>query len=231
MPFLYYTSVIEDAGRCAAHLRPFTELGADLQAGTLPAYSFITPDTCDDGHDSPCSSGRPGGLTSADAFLAANLPALIAYLRSHDGVLFVTFDEGSPSDPSGCCTGGPGGARGFGGQVGMVVLGAPVAVRATTQATYDHASLLRTEEDMLGITTHLGNAATAAPITGIWAQPQVSSAGTPATPAPSPAATPGTPAIALPDTSAPGAATPALLAMAALAALAATARRRRREGP
>ena len=231
VPFLYYANVIEDGARCDAHLRPFTELAGDLAADTLPSYSFITPDTCHDGHDTPCSGGGPGGLTSADAFLVAHLPALIGYLRAHDGVLFVTFDEGTPSDPSGCCTGGPGGASGFGGQVGMVVLGAPVAAHATTTAKYDHASLLRTTEDMLGITAHLGNAASASPITGIWTQPEVSSAGTPATPAPSPSAGPAGPAaISLPNTAAPPAAVPALLALGALGGVAAAVRRRHRRG-
>ncbi len=230
VPFLYYSNVIGSSARCDAHLRPYTELSHDLASNALPSYSFITPDTCHDGHDSPCSGGQPGGLTSADAFLAANLPQLIAYLRAHDGVLFVTFDEGSASDPSGCCAGGPGGATGFGGQVGMVVLGAPVA-HTTTQSKYDHASLLRTTEDMLGITTYLNNAASASPITGIWAPPQVASKSTSAACGGAAGTTPG--ASALPDTSGAGsAATPALLAAAALGAAVPLARRvrRRRKG-
>jgi hypothetical protein len=85
-------------------------------------------------------------------------------------VLVITFDEGGAFDTAGCCTGGPAGTAGFGGQVGMVVLGAPVATGSTT-AKYDHASLLRTSEDLLGISTHLNNAASATPITGIWKQP------------------------------------------------------------
>lgn len=232
VPFLYYSSIIGDSARCDAHLRPFTELSGDLAANSLPNYSFITPDTCDDGHDNPCSSGKPGGLASADAFLVAHIPALIAYLRAHNGVLFVTFDEGGASDTGGCCTGGPGGVSGFGGQVGMVALGAPVGVHVTTQSKYDHASLLRTTEDMLGITTHLGNAATASPITGIWTQPAVASTTTPA--GSSPTTGGGATAGALPNTSAPTGAPTALLAAAALAAtlaLGGARRRRRRTDP
>lgn len=230
VPFLYYSNIIGSSTRCDAHLRPFTELSHDLASNALPSYSFITPDTCHDGHDNPCSGGQPGGLTGADLFLAANLPQLIAYLRAHDGVLLVTFDEGSPSDPAGCCTGGPGGATGFGGQVGMVVLGAPVA-HTTSQAKYDHASLLRTTEDMLGITTYLNNAASASPITGIWAPPQVASnsstSGSGATSGTAPAGS------ALPNTAAAGSAATAaaVLAAAALGAAVPLARlRRRRKG-
>jgi hypothetical protein len=203
VPFLYYSNVIGDSARCARHLRPFTDLSADIAAGTLPSYSFVTPDTCNDGHDAPCAAGRPGGLTTADAFLTAHVPALLTWLRAHNGVLLVTFDEAANTDTSGCCTGGPAGTSGFGGQVGMLVLGAPVAT-GTTASKYDHASLLRTSEDLLGISTHIGNAATASPITGIWA-PAAAATATPGGSTAggvSPATTGATPA-ALPDTAAP----------------------------
>jgi hypothetical protein len=227
--FLYYSNVVGDGARCDAHLRPFTDLSADLAAGTVPSYSFITPDTCNDGHDAPCADGRPGGLASADAFLAAQVPALVNWLRAHNGVLFVTFDEGGANDTAGCCTGGPGGMAGFGGQVGMVVLGSPVAA-GTTATKYDHASLLRTTEDLLGISTHLNNAASATPITGIWTQALVAS-NSGSTPAASP--TPGTPgtssaAIGLPNTAAPSGPPAAVMLALAAPLLAAPALRRRR---
>jgi hypothetical protein len=186
VPFLYYSNIIGNDQRCASHLRPYTDLAGDVAANKLPNYSFITPDTCNDGHDATCSSGRPGGLVAADAFLSAQVPALLSYLRSHNGVLFIAFDEGNAQDTAGCCNGGPAGQRGFGGQTGMLVLGAPV-LTTKTDAQYDHASLLRTTEDMLGITTHLNNAASAQPITGIWKAPrevesESSGSGTPASP-------------------------------------------------
>ena len=170
VPFLYYSNIIGNDQRCASHLRPYSDLATDVAANKLPNYSFITPDTCNDGHDATCSSGRPGGLVAADGFLVAQVPALLSYLRSHNGVLFVVFDEGNAQDTAGCCNGGPAGQRGFGGQTGMLALGAPV-LTTKTDSPYDHASLLRTTEDMLGITTHLNNAASAQPITGIWGTP------------------------------------------------------------
>ena len=231
VPWLYYSNIIENTARCNAHLQPFTELSADLAGNRLPSYSFITPDTCNDGHDNPsCSGGRPGGLTAADAFLAAHVPALLTWLRAHNGVLIITFDEGGANDTAGCCTGGPGGTAGFGGQVGMLVLGAPVAT-GSTATKYDHASLLRTSEDLLGISTHLNNAASAAPITGIWTQPvapaslgPVSSGSTTT----DPTASAANPAGALPNTSA-SSGLPAAVALAlAVPVLAAPALRRRR---
>jgi phosphatidylinositol-3-phosphatase len=171
VPFLYYTNIIGKRARCAAHLRPFTELSADVANNALPAYSFVTPDTCNDGHDSPCADGRPGGLTSADAFLSANLPSLLTYLSTHDGLLLITFDEGSPSDTGGCCHGGPASLRGFGGQVGLLALGPMVHRGLVSTQQYDHASLLRTVEDALGITKHLNNAAASVSMSDIWATP------------------------------------------------------------
>ena len=184
VPFLYYANIVGDDARCTAHLRPFTELQGDLAHNSLPAYSFITPDTCNDGHDSPCADGRPGGLTSADAFLVHNLPALMAYLQAHDGVLFITTDEGASSSTSGCCHGGPAAQTGFGGQVGLLALGPMVAAGTKSSNQYDHASLLRTEEDLLGIGTYLNNAASSSPMTDIWssaAAPQATQSSPPPT--------------------------------------------------
>jgi hypothetical protein len=57
---------------------PYAGLAADLAGDTLPAFSFITPDTCNDGHDNPCADGSPGGLARADLWLSRNVPALLA---------------------------------------------------------------------------------------------------------------------------------------------------------
>ena len=158
-PFIYYSDIVGNDARCQAHVRPFTDLAADITNDTVPSYSFISPDTCNDGHDSPCADGRPGGLISADAWLQQNLPPLIAYLNAHDGLLIVTFDEANPSsDFSGCCHGGPGGQPGFGGKVGLLAIGPGVQAGGTITTSYDHASLLRTTEDAMGISTYLNNA-------------------------------------------------------------------------
>lgn len=222
VPFLYYSSIIANGARCAAHLQPLTELRDDIRHDTVPSYAFITPDTCDDGHDSPCADGRPGGLTSADAFLRSTLPGLLGYLQAHDGVLFVTFDEASPSDPGGCCHGGPAGQRGFGGQVGLLALGPAVHAGYTSTQQYDHASLLRTVEDALGISTYLNNAAASAPMDDIWAA--VAAAGPTAQPATVPVAT--APA-ALPDASPAPTTMPAVAAVLGLVSLTWVRRRKR----
>jgi phospholipase C len=167
-PFIYFADIIENASRCAAHVRPFTDLANDIATNRLPAFSFITPDTCHDGHDSPCSNGQPGGLVSADTWFSQNIPALLDYLWAHNGLLVITSDESSASDLSGCCSGGPAGLLpGFGGRVGLLALSRKLTPGRTVTTKYDHMSLLRTIEDSFGITEYLNNAARAAAMSDV----------------------------------------------------------------
>src|SRR6202023_3897876 len=110
--------IVGNGSRCQAHVVPHATLSADLAGDSLPAFSFITPDTCDDGHDNPCADGSAGGLARADLWLSQNVPALLAYLQAHNGLLLITFDEADTTDTSGCCTGGPGGGPGGRGRAG-----------------------------------------------------------------------------------------------------------------
>ena len=157
-PFNYFPDIVGNDARCQAHVVPYTQLASDIAANTVPNFSFITPDTCHDGHDAPCSDGSPGGLVSADAWLSTNIPPLLHYMQTHNGVILLTFDEGAETDLAGCCHGGPGGLPGFGGRIGLLALGHNVAV-GVTDMQGDHAALLRTLEDIFGISEHLNNAA------------------------------------------------------------------------
>jgi hypothetical protein len=163
-------NVIENKARCKAHDVPYTYLASDLASGNLPAFSFITPDTCNDGHDAPCADGRPGGLTTADAWLAQEVPPLLGYLQAHNGLLIITFDENGFSDvpPVGCCTGGPGPLPGFGGRIGLLALGTGLTPGKVVHTSYDHMSLLRTFEDAFGIKTHLNGAVGATPMSDLF---------------------------------------------------------------
>ncbi len=161
-PFVYYPRIVENQARCDAHVRPYSELPPLLAgpADAVPNYVFITPDTCNDGHDAPCADGRPGGLLSADQWLSQNVPLILSSAAFADrGALVITFDESGFDDFSGCCASGtpPVGVNG-GGRIGALVL-SPLAKAGTVSSTpYDHASLLRTVEDGFGIAEHLNNA-------------------------------------------------------------------------
>jgi hypothetical protein len=55
-PFAYFDDVSNHQNSqskyCIAHLRPYDELAVDLKNDTLPRYVWITPNLCDDMHDS-----------------------------------------------------------------------------------------------------------------------------------------------------------------------------------
>jgi phosphatidylinositol-3-phosphatase len=170
-PFIYFPDVIANQARCDAHQQPFAELSTDVANGAVPAFSFITPDTCHDGHDNPCAGQTTGGLAAADAWLSANLPSLLSYLAANNGLLVINFDEGStptgtsalttPSDItcSSCAS------LGAGGRTGAILISPRLPQGATVATGYDHYSLLRTIEDSFGIGEHLNVAAAATAMT------------------------------------------------------------------
>ncbi|MHB8448920.1 MAG: alkaline phosphatase family protein [Mycobacteriales bacterium] len=166
-PFLYFADFIGNPARCAAHQMPYATLAGDLAHDRLPQFAFITPDTCHDGHDNPCSDGKLGGLMAADAWLRTQLPPLLAYLDSHDGLLVINFDEGAvdPNDVCPSCA-----SRGVGGRTGALFLSPQLRQDASVPTSYDHYSLLRTVEDSFGISEHLNFAAAANPMTDIFAR-------------------------------------------------------------
>lgn len=94
-PFMYFHSVI-DLPACKEDVVNLRELKADLRSlATTPNFSFITPNLCDDGHDSPCANGQPGGLKSINTFLETWIPLIMdspAY--KSDGLIIINFDEG-----------------------------------------------------------------------------------------------------------------------------------------
>jgi len=168
--FAFFRSVTANPAFCAAHILSFRPLPGDLApAGATPAFSFVVPDLCNDGHDAPCVTGAPGGLTQADAFLAQWVPTIMAAPAYRDGGLIViTFDEGS--DAAACCgeTSGispshpnvplPGRTGPGGGRIGAVLLSPLIRPGTVSTVAYNHYSLLRTIEDIFGL-PHLGNAA------------------------------------------------------------------------
>ena len=168
--FMYFESVIGNQAFCDAHILSFQPLLKDLsKASTTPAFSWLSPNVCMDGHDAPCANGDPGGLTEINAFLQIWVPQILnspAYKQG--GVIMITFDEGSTS--TACCgeTAGkspshpnvalPGGNGPGGGRVGAVLLSPFIKPGTVSTVQYNHYSMLRTIEDIFGL-SHLGDAA------------------------------------------------------------------------
>ncbi|MEW9533823.1 alkaline phosphatase family protein [Microbispora sp. NPDC049125] len=111
----------------------------------LPKVSFVVPNLCNDMHDCSVSTG--------DTWLKNKLGAYATWAKSNNSLLIVTFDEDN---------------RLSGNRIATVVYGAHVTPGSSSGTTYNHYNLLRTLEDMAGLTAHAGNAASAADITGIW---------------------------------------------------------------
>ena len=152
-PFVYYRDFASSPSRCS-HLAGFAALASDLRAGRLPAYSWISPNLCDDGHD--CVLG------TADKFLAATVPPLLRELGPH-GLLILTWDEGS-SD-SGCCV------VAHGGHIATILAGPDVRAGSRESQPVDHYGVLRTVEDALGL-ARLGGArsSSAGSLEGLFAR-------------------------------------------------------------
>lgn len=168
-PFVYFHSII-DYETCQHNDVDLSQLPRDLESeATTPAYSFITPDLCSDGHDATCANpALPGGFAGIEAFLREWVPRIKASAAYKDqGAILITFDE-SASGAEACCeeptgpntpnNGGPEPGSG-GGRVGAVMLSPCITPGTGTQRAYNHYSFLRWSEDNFGL-AHLGYAGT-----------------------------------------------------------------------
>ena len=122
--------------------QPLSALPHDL--ARLPTVAFVVPDLCSDMHSCPVATG--------DAWARAHLSGYVAWARAHDGLLVVTFDEDEGTAAN---------------HIPTFLVG-PMVRAGTSAQRIDHYDVLRTLEDMYGLAP-LGSAATARPLTGIWA--------------------------------------------------------------
>ncbi len=165
-PFVYFHSIIDNRSLCDSHVVNLNDLPKDLsRVSTTRNYTFITPDLCDDGHDSPCADGEPGGLPQADKFLKTWVPKITASKAyRQDGLLIITFDEAATTDATSCCgeipgpgTALPGGTGPGGGRVGAVLLSPCIAPGTVAKTPYNHYTMLGSVENIFGL-KHLGYA-------------------------------------------------------------------------
>jgi hypothetical protein len=149
-PFVYFTDVNGDAARCEAHVRPERELAADLASPEFPRYVFITPNLCDDMHDSCAPSYDSIG--QGDAWLANLIPMIQASPVYAHAAILITWDEGEPDD----------------GPIGMIALSPFVNPGAVSDTPHDHSSTLRTVEEIMGVGPMLGGAASASDLSDLF---------------------------------------------------------------
>jgi hypothetical protein len=167
--FMYFESVIGNQAYCDAHVLSFQPLLKDLsKASTTPSFSWLSPNLCTDGHDAPCADGDPGGLTEINGFLHIWVPEILHSPAYKNGLIMITFDEGSTSQA--CCGETPGTSPSHpnapepgmsgpgGGKVGALLLSPFIKPGTVSTVDYNHYSMLRTIEDIFGL-SHLGDAA------------------------------------------------------------------------
>ncbi|MFI6684067.1 alkaline phosphatase family protein [Streptomyces sp. NPDC050485] len=120
----------------------FDQFPADYS--TLPQVSYVVPNLCSDMHD--CS------VATGDTWLQNNLGAYASWAKDHNSLLVITFDEDN---------------RLSGNKIPTVFYGQQVTPGSSYSTTVNHYNLLRTLEDMYGL-SHAGEAANSSDITGIW---------------------------------------------------------------
>jgi hypothetical protein len=149
---------LTDSGQYAVRHNPavyYTTIGAACQAQDLPLASapdvsarltFITPNLCDDMHSS-CSD-TISEVQTGDDWLSGFLPKVLSssqYQAGHTAI-FITWDEDDGSDSN---------------HVPTFVIAPSVPAGTTVSTTFNHYSMLRTTEEMLGIGSYLGGAGSA----------------------------------------------------------------------
>jgi len=140
-PLSFFSDVVNDSVQ-VKRLVPFTQFALDLAGDTLPNYSFVVPNLCNDAHD--CD------LLTADNWLQANIaPLLNNPSFKQDGMLIITFDEASGDDTNG------------GGRIFWTVISPKAKTGYTSTTLYQHQSTLRLMAEALGLTSFPGDAASA----------------------------------------------------------------------
>jgi acid phosphatase len=144
-PFPYFTDVQNDSTQ-RNNLVPFADpnvgFAHDLANNSLPNYSFVVPNTCNDAHD--CA------LSVADTWLQNNIGPLISNATLMQNTLvIILFDEADTDSTDG------------GGKIYWVAAGPNVKPSYVSSTLYQHQSTMRETLEGLGLPYNLAAAATA----------------------------------------------------------------------
>jgi len=154
-PPAYFTSLTT----CGTNDVPYSELQADLDNDTLPAFAFVTPNGINNMHD----IGGDPGIQTGDAWLATELPKIVnsaAYQRG-DTVIFLTWDEG---EFGGGFSIGEDCANNLTDEschIPMIAISPYIPPGTTAPKPYNHYALLKTTEKLLHVRKALGLARSA----------------------------------------------------------------------
>jgi hypothetical protein len=156
-PMVFFDDVTNtndpNSAYCIAHERPYSELKTDLGTNTIAQYNFITPNLCDDMHD---TDGCPtqDAVKNGDTWLSKQIPMIMSSKTyQQGGVILIIWDESENGDHP----------------IGLVVL-SPFAKGGgyTNSIHYTHSSTLRTVEEIFGVTPLLGDASKATDLSDLF---------------------------------------------------------------
>jgi hypothetical protein len=136
---------------------PWSSFPSSGSYASLPTVSIVVPNVNDDMHD--------GTIAQGDSWLQSHLDAYIQWAQSHNSLFILTWDEDDYTQSD---------------QILTLMVG-PMVKPGVYSQTINHYSVLRTIEDLYGL-SHAGAAASATPIEGVW----TSSAPPPPPPSPPP---------------------------------------------
>jgi phosphatidylinositol-3-phosphatase len=134
-PAPYYSTL----SGCATNDVPYTQLSSDLAGGTLPAFSFITPNLTDDMHN--------GTVADGDTWLLHNLPTITSSSEYTSGTtaVFITWDEGEGGTTNQCADN----STDVGCHITTLVVSPSTVPGTQSLQFYNHYSLLGTAEKLL----------------------------------------------------------------------------------
>ncbi|MBV8498063.1 MAG: acid phosphatase [Candidatus Eremiobacteraeota bacterium] len=112
----------------------------------VASFVWITPNLCHDTHDCPVDIG--------DKWLSKNLPPIIAWDKTHDGLLILTWDEAAPDIDRK-------------NHIATVLVGPMIRPGVTNTENVDHYSVLRTIEKILNVPC-INHDCSAPLLSGIW---------------------------------------------------------------
>jgi phosphatidylinositol-3-phosphatase len=121
---------------------------SELVSG-LPSYTFIAPGVCNDMHSCAVSVG--------DSYLSQLIPAITSSKDYRDGstVVFLVWDEGENGSTNACAFN----TTDVGCHVAAIVVSPTTRPGTQSAELFNHYSLLKTTEQLLGLHGYLGNAA------------------------------------------------------------------------
>src|SRR5580704_7587665 len=184
-PFILYNDVRDNTAR-TAHIKPYTDMAADLNGPNPPRYVWISPDECSNMHGGIYTAVK----AKADAFVKGAVQTIMSSRAwTGNSVIFVVADEtdfdGSNATDNfyasvaGCCdspvlppadpqisASWPGGVYG-GGSAPMIVVSRQGPRNATDATPSNHYSMLLTIEEGFGL-GKLGYTSDSAQVQPLW---------------------------------------------------------------